>query len=64
MNLQGEIGHRFDEHWNVYVEPGVGVMGRSTFLGLDWMVQAGVRWLFRTALITERLFKGLPKEGR
>jgi len=48
----------------VYVEPGVGVMGRSTFLGLDWMVQAGVRWLFRTALITERLFKGLPKEGR
>jgi len=26
-------------------------------------VQAGVRWVFKTPLIPERLFKGLPKEG-
>jgi hypothetical protein len=41
MNLQGEIGHRFDNHWNVYAGHGVGVVGRETFLGLDWTVQAG-----------------------
>lgn len=43
MNLQGEIGHRFDNHWNVFATAGTGVVGRDTFLGLDWTVQAGVR---------------------
>ena len=61
LNLQGEIGHRFDEHWNVFVTPGLGVVGRDTFLGLDWTVQIGVRWVFRTPLLPERLFKSLPK---
>lgn len=61
LNLQGEIGHRFDEHWNVFVTPGLGVVGRDTFLGLDWQVQIGVRWVFRTPLFPERVFKSLPK---
>jgi len=60
LNLQGEIGHRFDDHWNVFAGPGVGVMGRHTFLGLDWTVQAGVRWVFRTPLIPERFFESIP----
>lgn len=60
LNIQGEIGHRFDEHWNVFVTPGMGVVGRDTFLGLDWTVQIGVRWVFRTPLLPERLFKSLP----
>lgn len=60
LNLQGEIGHRFDDHWNVFAGPGVGVMGRNTFLGLDWTVQAGVRWVFKTPLIPERFFESIP----
>jgi len=55
MSLQGEIGHRLDEHWNVFAGPGVGVMGRDTSLGLDWTVQAGVRWVFKTPLLPEKL---------
>ena len=64
MSLQGEIGHRFDNHWNVFAGPGVGVVGRDTFLGLDWTVQAGVRWVFTTPLFGERLLEEFPIEGR
>lgn len=60
MNLLGEVGHRFDQHWNVFVSSGAGVMGRETFLGLDWTVQAGVRWVFQTPFFPERLVKELP----
>lgn len=62
MNLLGEIGHRFDNHWNVFAGPGVGVVGRDTFLGLEWTVQAGVRWVFRTPLFPERLVEQFPKK--
>ncbi|HXX75792.1 MAG TPA: hypothetical protein VEI50_11725 [Nitrospiraceae bacterium] len=62
-NVVGQIGYRFDNHWNVFAGPGVGITGDNTPLGLDWTVQAGIRWVFRTPLIPERLFKGLPKEG-
>jgi hypothetical protein len=58
MNLLGEVGHRFDEHWNVFAGPGVGVVGRDTHLGLDWTVQAGVRWVFKTPLLPETFFGG------
>ena len=61
MNLLWEVGHRFDNHWNVFAGPGIGVVGRDTFLGLDWTMQAGVRWVFRTPLIPERVFKSLPR---
>lgn len=57
MNLLGEVGHGFDEHWKVFVRPGVGVVGRETFLGLDWTVEAGVRWTFKTPLIPETFFE-------
>ena len=60
VNLLGEIGYRFDNHWRVFAGPAVGVMGRDTVLGLDWAVQAGVRWVFRTPLLPERLFEKLP----
>jgi len=63
-NVVGQIGYRFDNHWNVFAGPGVGITGDNTSLGVDWTVQAGVHWVFRTPLIPERLFKGLPKEGR
>ena len=59
MNLLGEVGHRFDQHWNAFAGAGGGVVGQDTFLGLDWTVQAGVRWVFRTPLMPER-FLGEP----
>ena len=58
MNLLGEVGHRFDNHWNVFARAGAGVVGQDTFLGLDWTVQAGVRWVFQTPLIPETLLGG------
>jgi hypothetical protein len=60
MNLLGEVGYRFYKSWNVFVDPGVGVMGRDTILGLDWTVQAGVRWVFQTPLFAEKLVEELP----
>jgi hypothetical protein len=64
MNLLGEVGHRFDKHWNLFVSYGAGVTGRDTFLGLDWTVQAGVRWVFQTPFFGERLVEELPIQGR
>ncbi len=63
VNLQGEIGHRLDDRWRLFVQPGAGVVGRDTPLGLDWSVQAGVRWMFSGSLFPERLFESLPVEG-
>jgi len=60
MNLLGEVGHRFDKHWNVFVSSGVGVVGRDTFLGLDYTVQAGVRWVFMTPFFQERALEQFP----
>lgn len=62
MNLLGEIGHQFPNHWNVFVGPGVGVVGRDTFLGLDWTVLAGVRWVYQTPLFPERLMEQFPRK--
>jgi hypothetical protein len=56
----GQVGYRFG-HWNFFAGPGVGITGDNTPLGVDWLVQAGVRWVFKTPLIPERFFKGLPK---
>ncbi len=58
MNLLGEVGHQFDNRWNVFAAAGAGVVGQDTFLGLDWTVQAGVRWVFRTPLLPETFFGG------
>jgi hypothetical protein len=60
MNLQGEVGYRFDKHWVLFAGPSAGVIGRDTFLGLDWSVQAGVRWVFQTPLFAEKLVEELP----
>jgi hypothetical protein len=60
MNLVGEVGYRFYKSWNVFVDPGVGVVGRDTFLGLDWTVQAGIRWVFQTPLFAEKIVEVLP----
>lgn len=62
MNLLGELGHRFDKHWNVFVSYGAGVVGRDTFLGLDWTVQAGVRWVFLTPFFSERVMESFPRK--
>jgi hypothetical protein len=51
INLQGEVGHRLSKHWALFVDAGGGVLGRDSFLGLDWFVQAGVRWVFKTPLL-------------
>jgi len=51
MNLQGEIGHRLSKPWALFVQGGGGVLGRDSFLGLDWFLQAGVRWVFKTPLL-------------
>jgi len=64
MNLLGEVGHRFDNHWNVFVGSGGGVIGKETFLGVDWTVQAGVRWVFQTPFFSEKLVEELPMQGR
>src|SRR5262249_38433510 len=63
-NVLGQIGYRFDNHWNVFAGPGVGITGDNTPLGLDWTVQAGIRWVFRTPLIPDRFFKELPIDAR
>ena len=64
MNLLGEIGHRFDNHWNVFVGSGAGVAGKESSFGLDWQVLAGVRWVFQTPLFSEKLVEELPIQGR
>jgi len=64
MNLLGEVGHRLDNHWNVFVGSGAGVAGKDTSLGIDWQVLAGVRWVFQTPLFSEKLVEDLPIEGR
>ena len=64
MNLLGEVGHRFDNHWNVYVGSGAGVAGKDASFGIDWQVLAGVRWVFQTPLFSEKLVEDLPIEGR
>jgi len=56
LNLTGVLGYRFDEHWNVFAGAGGGVVGQDTFLGLDWGIQFGVRWVFGTPLIPEKIF--------
>lgn len=60
MELSGQVGYRFDNHWGVFVTPSAGVIGREAILGQDWAVQAGLRWIFNTPLIPERLFEKLP----
>lgn len=62
MNLLGEVGYRFADHWILFAGPGVGVVGKETFLGMDWMVQGGVRWVFRTSLISEKLIESMPRK--
>ena len=63
-NLLGEVGHRFDDHWNVFVGSGAGVAGKESSFGIDWQVLAGVRWVFQTPLFSEKLVEELPMEGR
>ena len=60
MNLVGDVAYRFVNNWIVFAGPGVGIMGRDTAFGLDWTVQAGVRWVFRTPLLPETLVHSLP----
>jgi hypothetical protein len=64
MNLLGEVGHRFDNHWNVWVGSGAGVAGKESPLGIDWQVLAGVRWVFQTPFFSEKLVEELPIGGR
>ena len=64
MELSGQVGYRFDNHWAVFAGPSAGVMGRETLLGNDWGVQAGVRWVFQTPLFSEKLVEELPIQGR
>ena len=63
-NLLAEVGHRFDNHWNVFVGSGAGVAGKESSFGIDWQVLAGVRWVFQTPLFSEKLVEELPIEGR
>jgi len=58
MDLLGEVGHNFDKHWNVFAGYGAGLTGRDTPLGLDWTVQAGVRWVFSASVFSKALFGG------
>jgi hypothetical protein len=63
-NLLAEVGHRLDNHWNVFVGSGAGVAGKDASFGIDWQVLAGVRWVFQTPLFSEKLVEDLPIEGR
>jgi hypothetical protein len=58
VNLQAEIGYQFDNHWNLFIRPGAGIVGRDAFLGADWALQAGVRWVFETPLFGQSSFGG------
>ena len=50
MNLEAEIGYHFENRWEVFVHPGVGLWGKDLQAGYDWIVQCGVRWVFETPL--------------
>ncbi len=58
-NLQSEVGYQFgeDQHWNIFAGPSVGLAGRDSPLGLDWMVQAGARWVYETPLLPDTLLR-------
>ena len=56
INLQGQVGHQFDRNWVLFAGAGAGVAGRDSSLGMDWMVNAGVRWVFKTPLFGETIF--------
>jgi len=56
LNLTGQIGYQVDRHWGVFAGAGGGVVEKDAFLSLDWTVQAGVRWVFRTPLFSKRVF--------
>jgi hypothetical protein len=62
MNLQGEVGYQFVKGWNAFAGAGAGVVGRDTFLGLDWTVQAGVRWVIQGSLFSKRLLEEFPRK--
>ena len=61
-NLISEFGYQFgeDQHWNIFAGPGVGLVGKDSPFGLDWMVQAGARWVYETPLLPETLFQPIP----
>ena len=61
MNLQGEVGYQLDKRWNIFAGGGGGVVGRDTFLGLDWTALAGVRWMIHGSIFQERVFEQFPK---
>jgi hypothetical protein len=58
LNLLGQIGYQFDRHWSLFAGAGAGVVDKDAFLSLDWTVQGGVRYLFRTPLIPETILGG------
>ena len=62
FNLLTEFGYQFgeDQHWNIFAGPGVGLAGRDSPFGLDWMVQAGARWVYETPLLPESMFRSMP----
>jgi hypothetical protein len=58
LNLVGQVGYQVNKHWGLFAGGGGGVVDKDAFLSLDWTVQAGVRWIFRTPLIPETLLRG------
>ncbi len=60
INLLGEVGHRLDNHWNLFAGSGAGVAGKESPFGIDWQVLAGVRWVFQTPLFSEKVVEEIP----
>ena len=56
LNMLAEVGYQFVDQWSVFAGPGVGVAGRNTPAGVDWGVQAGIRWVYATPLFSRTIF--------
>ena len=57
LNLVGQIGYQVTNHWGLFAGAGGGVVDKDAYLSLKWTVQAGVRWIFRTPIIPEKLLR-------
>ncbi len=56
LNMLAEVGYQFVDQWSVFAGPGVGLAGRDTPTGVDWGVQAGIRWVYVTPLFSRTIF--------
>jgi len=51
MTADGQIGYQFNNRWQAFLQPGVGLWGTGVQNGYEWQVVCGVRWMHSSSLI-------------